>query len=628
MSDLPVTWEAIPLSAVIELNPKTTDLADDTMVGFVPMAMLGKSYLDPITFQRKRWEKVKRGYTHFRDGDVLLAKITPCFENGKAGLASGLPNGAGAGSTEYFVCRPRDGAVDARYLLAFLKTPDFVNEGAAQMTGSVGHKRVPKEYVSEQAFPLPPLAEQTRIADQLDTLLARVNACNDRLDAIPGILKRFRKAVLRHAATGQLSRNWREAQPEAVTDWQILRIKDVGRVQLGRQRAPRFHAGKHMRPYLRVQNVFEARLDLNDVMEMDFPLADFERYQLHPGDILLNEGQSPEYLGRPAMYRGELPGACFTNTLIRFQAGPSVLPEFALTVFRYHMHSGRYVQEGKITTNLAHLGAGRFADVEFPLPSLDEQREIVRRTDELLGLANRIDACYTAMRSHAQRLAPQVLAKAFRGELVQQDPKDEPASVLLQRLVASQPVKSLTSRGRPRAQPAAPERKPTDWAALPNGAWAAPVDPNGQAAAVWLTAVLRAWGEPMPEREARLATLLCQQPRTFTAVLPAVQAQQWSRLVGEEARPLPAQVARFQSATNSHWGRAIKGMKARGDLIEAGSSHEVTWALGLGAASIETAGWPDGRASFVVAHLRAHGIASVLPSMEPAAQEFVDVRAA
>jgi hypothetical protein len=266
---------------------------------------------------------------------------------------------------------------------------------------------------------------------------------------------------------------------------------------------------------------------------------------------------------------------------------------------------------------------------------LDEQREIVRKAEGLFSVADRIEARYTAMRAHAQRLAPQVLAKAFRGELVEQDPQDEPASVLLQRLAANVSAKAPSARGRPRTQPVVPPTSPTpqapapiDWQTLLNNEWAAPVAAQDQAITVCLTAVLKAWGQPMPEQEARLATLLCQQPRVFTTVLPAAQAMEWLRLVGEEAQPLPAQVARLQPASNSPWGQAIKRMRARGDLIEAGGGDDTTWSLGPGASAIVTAGWPDGRAAFVVAHLRTHGVASILPALAPADQAFVHVRAA
>lgn len=159
--------------------------------------------------------------------------------------------------------------------------------------------------------------------------------------------------------------------------WAWTTVAQAGRVQLGRQRAPRYHAGPHMRPYLRVANVFEDRIDTRDVKEMNFEPADYEMYRLKPGDILLNEGQSPELLGRPAMYRGEPADACFTNSLIRFQAHAGVLPEWALIVFRAYMHNGRFRRESRITTNIAHLSAARLKRVEFPVPPLPEQQRIV-----------------------------------------------------------------------------------------------------------------------------------------------------------------------------------------------------------------------------------------------------------
>ena len=105
--------------------------------------------------------------------------------------------------------------------------------------------------------------------------------------------------------------------------------------------------------------------------------------RLFVGDILLNEGQSAELLGRPAMYRGEPPEVAFTNSLLRFRAGPGIEPDWALVVFRHHMHSGRFTRESRITTNIAHLSAARFKPVEFPVPPIEEQRRIVEELDRL-----------------------------------------------------------------------------------------------------------------------------------------------------------------------------------------------------------------------------------------------------
>ena len=468
--ELPVGWSVATVGELTDVGPKN-ECDDETVVGFVPLQRLGVSYLSRHTHEPRKWEEVKKGYTHFQNGDVLLARITPSFENGKAGIARDLPSGLGAGSTEYIVFRPLADALDPRYLLAHFKNRSFLTCGEMVMTGAVGQQRVPKSFVLESQLPLAPLNEQRRIAAKLDTTVVAVDACRQRLDGVAAILKRFRQAVLAAATSGELTREWREERDISQEAWKSIKTKDAGKIQLGRQRSPKYHQGPTMRPYLRVQNVFEDRIDLDDVMEMDFSGADLEKYALHPGDILLNEGQSPQYLGRPAMYRGELPGVCFTNSLIRFQASDSVLSEFALLVFRDSMHSGRYVEKGTITTNIAHLSAGRFGEVDFPLPPLAEQQEIVLRAQHLFSLADQLEARLTAARKVVDRLTPALLAKAFRGELVPQDPNDEPASVLLERIRAARQAEAgagkPSRRGRPKAA-ANPDQLPLDAAPVPS----------------------------------------------------------------------------------------------------------------------------------------------------------------
>ena len=195
-------------------------------------------------------------------------------------------------------------------------------------------------------------------------------------------------------------------------------VGQVGDVSLGRQRAPKYHHGEGMRPYLRVANVFEDRIDTSDVMEMTFTDEEFTRYRLHPGDVLLNEGQSPHLLGRPAIYRGQPPDVAFTNSLIRFRAGPDVTPEWALAVFRHHMHSRRFMRESRITTNIAHLSAGRLCAVEFPVPPSAEQVRIVAAIEEQLS---RVDAGVRALdrvQHNLKRMRAAVLQAAVIGELV------------------------------------------------------------------------------------------------------------------------------------------------------------------------------------------------------------------
>lgn len=205
--------------------------------------------------------------------------------------------------------------------------------------------------------------------------------------------------------------------PTLPNGWAWATVEQVGKVQLGRQRSPKHHDGPHMRPYLRVANVFEDRIDTSDVMSMNFEPEEFERYRLLAGDVLLNEGQSPELLGRPALYRGEPADTAFTNTLIRFQPEDGILPEWALIVFRRHMHFGRFTRESRITTNIAHLSANRFKTVEFPVPPTEEQRRIAEVLDVLLNGT----ATVAAQLNHLERSVAALRNSVLRGFLPRDD---------------------------------------------------------------------------------------------------------------------------------------------------------------------------------------------------------------
>ncbi len=206
-----------------------------------------------------------------------------------------------------------------------------------------------------------------------------------------------------------------------------------------------------MRQYLRVANVFEDRLDLNDVMQMDFPPEVFKQFKLVPGDILLNEGQSPHLLGRPAMYRGQPENVAFTNSLIRFRANSDVLPEWALLIFRHYMHSGRFTREVRITTNIAHLSAGRFKPIEFPIPPVDEQQRIIDVAHRDMSHQVELERSLQAAEQRTASLRSSLLAAAFNGELVDQDPTDESADVLLARIRAEREAAGPQPR-KPRAR--------------------------------------------------------------------------------------------------------------------------------------------------------------------------------
>lgn len=128
---------------------------------------------------------------------------------------------------------------------------------------------------------------------------------------------------------------------------------------------------------------------------------------------LINEGQSYKLVGRPAIYRDEVPGACFQNTLIRFRAYKPLAPEYPLLVFRCYMHTGVFQSVSQQTTNIAHLSAGRFAKLRFPLPPLAEQRRIVARVDELMAVCDQLEVQLTTAQADRGRLLEAVLHESL-----------------------------------------------------------------------------------------------------------------------------------------------------------------------------------------------------------------------
>ncbi|MBB3824304.1 restriction endonuclease subunit S [Xanthomonas arboricola] len=170
---LPATWRWTRLLDIGEINPRN-DAPDEQLAAFVPMSGVPQLHRSIIVAETERWGDIRKGYTHFANGDVVLAKITPCFENGKAAVMEGLPGEAsiGAGTTELHVFRSIHAGVLPTYVYLFLRAPLFTVEGERNMTGTAGQKRVPTEYFATRAFPLPPAEEQSRIVAKVDELMA------------------------------------------------------------------------------------------------------------------------------------------------------------------------------------------------------------------------------------------------------------------------------------------------------------------------------------------------------------------------------------------------------------------------------------------------------------------------
>ncbi|MGX5733402.1 restriction endonuclease subunit S [Bosea thiooxidans] len=210
-------------------------------------------------------------------------------------------------------------------------------------------------------------------------------------------------------------------------EWGTPRIDEVGQVDGGRQRSP--GRSGEMTPYLRVANVFDGYIDLSDVLQMPFTASEKLRFLLREGDILLNEGQSLELVGRSAIYRGQPENCCFQNTLVRFRARNSIHPEYCQRVFQTFLYSGIFSSIALQTTSIAHLGANRLAALRLPLPPLPEQRAIAEALGDADALVDALEALIAKKRDIKQGAMQELLAgqrrlPGFQGEWTVQRIRD------------------------------------------------------------------------------------------------------------------------------------------------------------------------------------------------------------
>lgn len=181
--DTPIGWEWTRISEIAEIGPRNNTTDDDAEVSFVPMPLITTNYDGSHGSEKRVWKEVKKGYTHFQDGDIALAKITPCFENSKAAVFSGLEGGVGSGTTELHVARPVSDRINPLFVLLYLKAPMFLKVGETKMTGSAGQKRVPKDFFSGNPLPFPPINEQHRIVEKVDELMTLCDQLEQQTEA-------------------------------------------------------------------------------------------------------------------------------------------------------------------------------------------------------------------------------------------------------------------------------------------------------------------------------------------------------------------------------------------------------------------------------------------------------------
>lgn len=408
----PSEWETTTLGGICQINPvkpKADSLPADALVSFVPMAAVDEVSGSIVAPEERQFANVRGSYTAFQEGDVLFAKITPCMENGKAAIARGLSNNIGFGSSEFHVLRPCD-KVLPEFIYQLIRQKQFRAEAKANMTGSVGQARVPTEWLKNFELELPPIETQREIVDLLSRFQVKMESTSGRLATIPALLKKFRQSVLAAACSGQLTADWRGTDSHPL--WKSVTLAEVSTSVLGKM----LDKGKNKgvpKPYLRNSNVRWGGFDLSDLKTMPFEDKESERYGLKRGDVLICEGGEP---GRCAVWENDDSDIRFQKAIHRVRCYASLNPYFLARTIRNLVWSGELVNYFT-GSGIAHLTGKSLAKVEFDLPPIDEQVEIVRRVESLFALADCIESRISDVNAQVERTTRAILARAFRGEL-------------------------------------------------------------------------------------------------------------------------------------------------------------------------------------------------------------------
>ena len=199
--EVPNSWYMVSVSDLFLLNPKS-ELEDNMKVGFIPMALVEDGFSGNHFYEERTWKDVKRGYCHFQNGDIGIAKISPCFENRKSTIFKNLPNTYGAGTTELVILRPIK--VYTKFYLYLFKSDWYVKEGTKYFKGVVGQQRVHKEIFTDLHIPLPPFAEQQRIVEEIEYWFALIDQIEQDKSDLQTAIRQTKSKILDLAIHGKL----------------------------------------------------------------------------------------------------------------------------------------------------------------------------------------------------------------------------------------------------------------------------------------------------------------------------------------------------------------------------------------------------------------------------------------
>ncbi|WP_027776729.1 restriction endonuclease subunit S [Paraburkholderia caledonica] len=381
---LPETWAEVRLTDVCELNPRLLAEdrpSDDLPVTFVPMSAVNESAGVIDKPEERTFGEVAKGYTSFRERDVLFAKVTPCMENGKAAVAGQLVNGLGFGSTEFHVLRPTP-AVLPEFIFSFIRQQAFRDRAASAFVGTGGLQRVPPDFLSRVRLPLPTLPEQQRIVDVLRHTEAVAKAKHLISEQVDQLVK---TAYWEHFGA------W--YTPDGLID--PVRIGDcIAGSQYGVSEAMEAH-GTHA--VLRMNSITSSGwLDLSELKYASLSAKDIASTELQDGDLLFNRTNSKELVGKCAVWRPVAGAFSFASYLIRLRLKSEMLPEYLWATLNSAYGKYRLTNSAKQAVSMANVSPTDLGRITVPLPPLSIQDEFAKfvRTVEALRsqMLSKLDA--------------------------------------------------------------------------------------------------------------------------------------------------------------------------------------------------------------------------------------------
>ncbi len=481
MSDGPPQgWATAPLDSLCQkfrgVSYGRDEASADPKKDYVPILRANNLQDDRLVFDDLVWvpERCVSDQQKLRTGDIVIA-MSSGSKSVVGKTAQVMEDWRGSFGAFCGALRPWP-ELNSRYVGLFLRTREYRNTISELAAGS-NINNLKNEHLAAIEVPVAPLAEQRRIVEKLEKLLGQVDACQQRLAKIPTLLKRFHQSVLAAACSGRLTGDWREENepeesaedllnrvkvqrakamnvgnkrrlPPAVLDvpelpeipefwwWATLdQIVEEGRPIIYGIIKPGPHDPKGV-PYVRVFEMKDGKVaPLSELKRASLERASkFTRATLKGGDLLISKDGT---IGRVAIVPPELEGGNITQHLVRASIHPFLCRDYVACAIR-SQKSQNWLFGKKKGVALQGVNVEDFRRLPLPIPPLAEQQEIVRRVEGLFALANQLEQRLAQARRQVDQLMPSLLARAFAGKLVPQDPTDEPAAVLLGKIKKDQ----------------------------------------------------------------------------------------------------------------------------------------------------------------------------------------------